>query len=185
MVNGSMSMSMEMIIVKYRSRVRAISERLCPADAEDLTQEVLMRAWKHRDRFRHGENPMPWLRMIVRNTNSSRRRSDSNRRSMLASMEDDPSTWHEQRAAVSSATMEASNCLSSYERASALSDLKRRIGTALDLVPPEQAAVVRLVDLGGASYREAAQAQACPVGTVMSRLHRGRRAATKKLTLPQ
>jgi len=127
-------------------------------DAEDLVQDTLIRAYNAVERF-DGRHPRAWLLTILRNTNINRHRR---RRPELL---DDPDAAYERLAgdghdeidAVVDATFDA-----------ALTD-------ALDSLTPPFRQVVDLVDIGGASYAEAAASLGVPVGTVMSRLHRARR----------
>jgi len=124
--------------------------------AEDLVQEALLRALAGE----HGRDPArhirPWLLSIVHNTHVSRRRR--------ATLE---STVAKDLEAVATATVPAG-------QATRL-ELKRTIAALLELPEPQREALV-LVAVEGMSYKEAADILNIPVGTLMSRLARGREA---------
>jgi RNA polymerase sigma-70 factor (ECF subfamily) len=117
--------------------------------ADDLVQDTIVRALRGEHLF-HGGDLRTWLFTILLNLDRNRRRSLS-RRPFLAVIEDvDPPA---EPAADGSA---------------------RDIQRGLALLPPEQREILLLVTLEGLSYREAAEAQGVPIGTVMSRLSRAR-----------
>ena len=132
------------------------------ADAEDLVQDTLIRAYKAIDRF-DGRHPRAWLLTILRNTHINR-----NRRRRPELMRD-PDVEIE-RAVRSPAVDDAS-------RPDRFVDLEfdGAVESALQSLGPPFIEVVELVDLNGLSYAEAAEVLGVPVGTVMSRLHRGRK----------
>lgn len=132
------------------------------ADAEDLVQDTLIRAYKAIDRF-DGRHPRAWLLTILRNTHINR-----NRRRRPELMHD-PDVQME-RAAQAPAADEAA-------RPDRFVDLEfdAEIESALQSLSPAFAEVIDLVDVNGLTYAEAAEVLDVPVGTVMSRLHRGRK----------
>lgn len=139
-----------------------------PADAEDLVQDSLLRAYKAIDRF-DGRHPRAWLLTIVRNTHINRNRR---RRPELLR---DPDVQLEQ--AVQTAGDDESS------RPDRFVDLEfdAALEDALEALSPTFRAVVDLVDIDGLSYAEAAAVLNVPVGTVMSRLHRGRKKIREQL----
>lgn len=133
-----------------------------PVDAEDLVQDALIRAFRACDRF-DGAHPRAWLLTILRNTHLNRVRV---RRPALL---DDPQTHEEDRVSWPGGAPP-----SSPEDLVLGEVFDHAVAQALDGLPEVFGATVRLVDLDGLSYAEAAGVLGIPVGTVMSRLHRGR-----------
>lgn len=129
------------------------------ADAEDLVQETLLRAYRAIDRF-DGRHPRAWLLTILRNArmNDLRRR-----RPEVVSEHDEVS----ERA--------ARPPWDGPEEMVIDGRFDEAVEAAFLALPERFRFVVRLVDLDGLSYQEAAAASGVPVGTVMSRLHRARR----------
>lgn len=132
-----------------------------PADAEDLCQETLLRAYRAIGSF-DGRHPRSWLLTIMRNAriNQVRRR----RPDLL----DDPDATFDR-------LQDTSPDGASAETLAMADTFEAGVDAALCGLPPVFRQVVELVDVGGLSYREAAEALDIPVGTVMSRLHRARR----------
>lgn len=132
------------------------------ADAEDLVQDTLIRAYRAIDRF-DGRHPRAWLLTILRNTHINRNRR---RRPELLRDPDVQLERAEQSPEVDEA-MRPDRFID-YE-------FDHEVQAALDSLSPTFGRVVELVDLDGLSYAEAADVLGVPVGTVMSRLHRGRK----------
>jgi RNA polymerase sigma-70 factor (ECF subfamily) len=128
------------------------------AEAEDLVQDTLLRAYRAIGRF-DGRHPRAWLLTILRNTHINRNRR---RRPVLLH---DPDTALEQLASIAN----GDRAESSVEDA-----LDGEIVAALSALSVDFRQVVELVDIDGLSYAEAAEVIGVPVGTVMSRLHRAR-----------
>lgn len=140
------------------------------ADAEDLVQETLVRAFRAIDRF-DGRYPRAWLLTILRNTNANMHRR---RRPDLFDGGDVPDG---QRPAFGTAAPATVEDQALYGRLEA--DLER----ALRDLDPRFRQVVVLVDIDQLTYAEAAQTLGVPVGTVMSRLHRGRNRLRRALSV--
>lgn len=136
-------------------------------DAEDLVQETLARAHAAIDRF-DGRHPRAWLLTILRNThvNSLRRRRPDLLRDPDADLDDLTAK------SASSARIAAEGDPAEVFDAAGFD---AAVEAALDELPDNFRSVVGLVDIGGMTYQEAADALDIPVGTVMSRLHRARK----------
>lgn len=136
-------------------------------DAEDLVQETLARAHGAIDRF-DGRHPRAWLLTILRNThvNMVRRRRPDLLRDPDATLDD---------LAPYSATPAELTSLGDPAEVIDANAFDAAVEAALDDLPDTFRSVVGLVDIGGMTYQEAADALDIPVGTVMSRLHRARK----------
>jgi RNA polymerase sigma-70 factor, ECF subfamily len=125
-------------------------------DAEDLVQETYTRVLSKRRMLRRREDTLPYLLTVLRNTYISSLRT-RDRRPRTAPLEDS----EERLAAPVAATP-----LSALEA--------REVFAAIAALPEDQRDVLAAVDVAGLSYAEAAESLDVPVGTVMSRLYRGR-----------
>jgi len=154
----------------------AVSSRLTRSsvEAEDLVQDTLLKALRARDHFAPGSNMRAWLLRILTNTFINRYRRGGLERSVLEGPDADPLAdgW------VGAATMEA---MRDPESGALRSILAKEIVRALDELPEEFRLAVVLSDVEELSYREIADIMGCPIGTVMSRLHRGRRLLKRRL----
>lgn len=121
--------------------------------ADDLVQETLARAWQARLSFRPGTNARAWTQRILFNTYINHYRKRKRESEVL-----------EELCRL--------GCGSAGSRSEGLSD---EVLAALTQLRPEFREAVELVDLAELSYEDAAVRLECPVGTVMSRLHRGRK----------
>ena len=139
--------------------LRAVALRLSrsTAEADDLVQETVLRAWRYWPRYTERDSCRAWLQRILSNTFVSTRRRAARERIILALAE---------------SAGRAELPLSAAEPCER--GLDDNLAGGLAALGDEQRSVVWLVDVQDRSYREAAAELGWPIGTVMSRLHRAR-----------
>ena len=137
-------------------------------DAEDLVQETMAKAFSAFDQYTPGTNLRAWLFRILANTfiNSYRKRQREPQQTDADQIED----WQLARAAEHSSAGLRSAEIEALER---LPD--GDIKAAMEALPPDRRMVVYFADVEGLSYKEIAEIMDTPIGTVMSRLNRGRK----------
>ncbi len=137
-------------------------------DAEDLVQETFLRAYRFYDRFEPGTNMKAWLYRILTNLFINRYRRRAHERRLL----EGPDAGSVSQSTISH---EAQRLLEDPEGRFEEPIFGARVAEAMERLPPEFQTVVWLADVEELPYREIAEVVGCPIGTVMSRLHRGRR----------
>lgn len=169
---GDRSAQFEAEALVHLDRLHGLALRLTGGDgprAEDLVQETVLKAWRAWDRFEPGTDARAWLSTILRNTfindfRRRRRRPDpvafdeiADRAVFAEVAEDDPEGGFFDRL------------------------VDDEVVAAIDALPDDFRVAVVLSDLEGLSYEEVSEAMGIPVGTVKSRLYRGRRRLQRRL----
>lgn len=124
-----------------------------PADADDLVQETLTKAWTHREKFRPGTNLRAWLFTILRNS------------------------WYSTFAKTRREVEDIDGRMAAAVPAPAAQDWSvelTQLQAALNQLPPEHREALVMVGAAGLSYEEAAEIAGCPLGTIKSRVNRAR-----------
>lgn len=140
-----------------------------PTDADDLVQDTLLRAYRSIDTF-DGRYPRAWLLTIMRNAQINRVR-----RKRPEFMRDPETTLAVVANTDSDAKTPESFVLDQTFDAA--------VERSLAAIPSQFREAIHLVDIDGLSYNEAAAVLDVPVGTIMSRLHRGRKLSRNDLTM--
>lgn len=168
--NAAAVLDFEAEALSYMDQLYAAAMRMTrnSADAEDLVQETYAKAFAGRDKFQPGTNLKAWLYRIQTNAfiNTYRKKQREPLRSDAETVED----WQIARAA-----SHQSGGLASAEDAALMAIGDVDVREALAQVPEDFRLAVYLCDVEGFSYKEIAEIMDTPVGTVMSRLHRGRK----------
>jgi len=138
-------------------RARALKLSLNATEAQDLVQDTVERALRFESSYQPGTNLRAWMQQVLFSVFVTRCRRLRRERRALESLTTDPCAW------------------THTESGPAMLALSPRVERALASLPRPFGDVVRLVDLDERSYKDAAAMLGVPVGTVMSRLFRGRR----------
>jgi RNA polymerase sigma-70 factor (ECF subfamily) len=156
----SLSQSFEDELSALLPRLRRFAHGLSrnPADADDLTQLTVERALRSREQWQPGTNLDRWLYKIMRNLWIDTVRVRGRKERFEAPPEEAETLGHDPRPAIEASV-----------------DLKR-VMAAMERLPDEQREVVVLILIEGFGYRETAELLGLPIGTVSSRLVRGRTA---------
>lgn len=175
-MSDNTNLDFEVEALSYMDQLYAAALRMTrnPADAEDLVQETYAKAFAAQDKFTLGTNLKAWLYRIQTNAfiNSYRKKQREPKRTDADTVED----WQ-----LAAAAQHQSSGLASAEEEAldALGD--NQIRDALAELSDDFRMAVYLSDVEGFAYKEIAEIMDTPVGTVMSRLHRGRRMLRDKL----
>ena len=154
----------------YRVARRLVGSR---EEAEDLVQETYARAFRSWRSYSQGTNMRAWLLRILTNLNVDRGRRVQRTPQMQVLEETDYYLANKMASAAGEDALEQDVVVERLSQDSVVN--------ALSEIQPQFREVVVLVDIGDFTYADAAQILDIPMGTVMSRLHRGRRALKQKL----
>ncbi|HMJ55592.1 MAG TPA: RNA polymerase sigma factor [Polyangiaceae bacterium] len=135
--------------------------------ARDLVQDTLERALRFESQYEAGSNLKAWLQRILLSVFVTRCRRSRRERRALENLTHDPCAW------------------TSPDQPSAVQALSSPVARAVADLPTHFREALELVDLADLSYRDAADVIGVPLGTVMSRLHRGRRLLAAALRDPE
>ena len=163
------------LVERHERRIVALLHRLCgcPERALDLAQETFLSAHRHLGSFRHESRFSTWLHAIAVN----HARAAGRRRRPVASLD---AVAADGRPVIAEPAADLPPVSAGLEHA----DLARRIAAALERLDGRYREVVVLADMHDASYEEIAETLDIPVGTVRSRLHRGRTELRALLATP-
>jgi RNA polymerase sigma-70 factor (ECF subfamily) len=166
------------LVQRYHKQAYNIAYRLTGnhADAEDLTQEAFVRAFRFFDNYRRDLPFENWLFRIISNlfVDDLRRRPKARIQSLDAPVGNDATSE-------SNAFLEIPDTRENPERVVLHEELDEQIQKALAALPQDFRKTVILADIEGMSYEEISEAMHCSLGTVRSRLHRGRKLLRTKL----
>jgi len=158
----------------YAAALRMTRNR---SDAEDLVQETYLRAYRGFEGFREGTNLKAWLYRILTNTFINLYRAKK-RRPDEVELDDGAGDFTLFRRL---GGLEAASAASTPETEVLEGIPDSEVKEALEALPEQFRMAVILADVEGFSYKEIAEILGVPIGTVMSRIHRGRRGLQKRL----
>lgn len=155
----------ELLVRKYQSRVASLIARTVPdaAKVQDLTQEAFLKAYRALPKFRGEAAFYTWLYRIAVNT--AKNHQISNQRGVtIADME-----WDDVDRLPNSPRENETPEIQALKR-----EMLTKLQAAIDALAPTMREAIRLRELEGLSYEEIAEKMGCPIGTVRSRIFRGR-----------
>lgn len=159
------------VLVRLLPELRGRALRLCGngATADDLVQDTIERALRFRAQYELGTNLRAWAYQILFSVFVTRYRRTRREKNALRNLATDPCAW---------------TTPSHFAPPEAGASLSPTTKGKLEALPETFRAVLKLVDLDELTYREAATELGVPVGTVMSRLHRGRKLLASQMVEP-
>lgn len=170
------SREFEQLVLDHMDMLYAVALRLTrnPADAQDLTQNTVVKALRFHDKFQKGTYIKAWLLTILRNTFINEYRRKARRPAFVelsgsepsASTAPDPDLNYEPEERTGMELLEL---------------LDDEVKHAVESLPNDFRQAVIMADLEDMSYKDIAEAMDCPLGTVMSRLYRGRKLLRENL----
>jgi RNA polymerase sigma-70 factor (ECF subfamily) len=168
----------EDLVRQFEKPLYQFAYRLCgnPHEAQDLLQEGFYRAYKAFGKFETGTAFDRWLYQIIHNLYIDHYRKKRNRPLVTSIDEPNPNLDSEK-------SFEIPDWSLNPEAETVRGELGKEIQTALEQIQPEYRAAVVLCDIQGLAYEEIAQILGCSIGTVRSRIHRGRK-LLRQILLP-
>ncbi|MBI2461443.1 MAG: sigma-70 family RNA polymerase sigma factor [Candidatus Rokubacteria bacterium] len=157
----------EALVEKYKRRAYRLAYQVLrdQEEALDVAQEAFIKAYQSLPRFRGQSAFYTWLFRIIVNLAMDRHRQRVARQRAFGAEEVPPEEWERLAPAGGAGP----------EDEAARAEQRRRIETALGVLPPHHRSIIILSDIEGLSYREIADVLEIPLGTVMSRLHNARK----------
>jgi RNA polymerase sigma-70 factor (ECF subfamily) len=146
------------------------------SDAHDLVQETMLKAYRYFDKYEQGTNCKAWLFKILQNTFINRYRKNQKRQEYLVDEDYRPLQERAEAPEKNPFVGEFGNEETIYNRL-----FGDEVKAAIEEIPVDFRMVVLLADLQDFAYKEIAEIMDCPIGTVMSRLYRGRRMLRERL----
>jgi len=170
------SKEFESLVLEHIDMLHAVAMRLTrnAADAEDLTQNTLVKALRFHDKFKEGTYIKAWLLTILRNTFINEYRRKARRPAQVELTGAEPA---EDR----STDPEIPMVVGRGNREGLMELLDEQVKQAIEDLPEDFRGAVIMADLEDMSYKEIAEVMKCPLGTVMSRLYRGRKLLRDRL----
>lgn len=170
----SLERTFEGLVQAHKNRIYGYICRLTndSPDAEDITQEVFIRAYQSMHAFRHDASVDTWLYRIATNLVIDRARRAKRAPLMVPAAADTDDALGE---------IPANSRDSDPQATAQLGELQKQVQKAIQSLPAKLRSVVVLHDMEGLSYEEVAQTVGCPVGTVKSRLFNARLLLRRKL----
>jgi len=165
----------DLLVIKYQSRIISLVSRFVRnhADAQDVTQEAFLKAYRALPNFRGESAFYTWLYRIAINTAKNYLAIAANKRPF--EMDQDVTEMEQ---------IDEGNALKDWETPEHLlltQEIQDTVIRAIDGLPDDLHTAIRLRELEGLSYEEIAEAMDCPIGTVRSRIFRAREAIDKLL----
>jgi RNA polymerase sigma-70 factor (ECF subfamily) len=166
----------EALVLEHLDMLYAVALRLTrnAADAQDLTQNTVVKALRFHSKFEKGTYIKAWLLTILRNTFINEYRRKARRPTFVELSGAEPAQDNSPDPEIRYEPAER-NSLELLEL------LEDEVKQAVESLPDDFRQAVVMADLEDMSYKEIAQAMQCPLGTVMSRLYRGRKLLREKL----
>jgi len=164
------------LVLEHLDMLYAVALRLTrnPTEAQDLTQNTILKALRFHERFKKGTYIKAWLLTILRNTfiNEYRRKVRRPKFTELSGAEPAPSPSPDPEVQIDPG---------GHKYGDVIELLDDKVKEAIEDLPEEFRLAVIMADIEDKSYKEIAEVMDCPLGTVMSRLYRGRKLLRERL----
>lgn len=170
------SKKFEQLVLEHMDMLYGVALKLTrnPADAQDLTQNTVVKALRFHSKFQAGTYIKAWLLTILRNTFINEYRRKARRPAFVQLSGSEP-------AADKSPDPDVGYQPPRKDSSELLELLEDEVRDAVEALPDDFRQAVIMADLEDMSYKEIAEVMGCPLGTVMSRLYRGRKLMRERL----